>query len=217
VREERDVDVPATQQSQAQPAGFRPLAIVTNASTGVGLELALCCARNGFDLVVSAEDPRIFDVAKVFGAEGAAVDPMQVSLDTVEDVDQLYALANGRPVDALLVNASRDFDGNPATAKFIDQDFTHIQRAIDANVTATLRLVHHAGRDMRVRRRGRILITGSNAGVMFLDAFAKMLAMELRALGVAVACLRPDAARRGFEAMLRATVSFPQVRRWSAS
>jgi len=30
---------------------IRPLAVVTGASTGIGYELAKCCAENGFDLV----------------------------------------------------------------------------------------------------------------------------------------------------------------------
>src|SRR5690348_16891471 len=34
----------------------RPLAVVTGASTGIGYELAKCCAREGFDLVVVADE-----------------------------------------------------------------------------------------------------------------------------------------------------------------
>ena len=46
-------------------AGGRPLAVVTGASTGIGLELAKICARNGFDLVVAADEPAIRTAAEV--------------------------------------------------------------------------------------------------------------------------------------------------------
>ncbi len=36
----------------------RPFAIVTGASSGIGLELAKLCAQNGFDLLVAADQPR---------------------------------------------------------------------------------------------------------------------------------------------------------------
>jgi uncharacterized protein len=38
----------------------RKLAIVTGASTGIGLELARCCARDGYDLLIAADEPEIF-------------------------------------------------------------------------------------------------------------------------------------------------------------
>ena len=40
-------------------AETRHLAVVTGASSGIGYELALLCARNGFDIVVAADDPDI--------------------------------------------------------------------------------------------------------------------------------------------------------------
>ena len=56
----------------------RPLALVTGASTGIGYQLALECARNGFDLVVAADEARIWDAAADFRAAGAAtVEPVQ--------------------------------------------------------------------------------------------------------------------------------------------
>ena len=52
----------------------RPLAIVTGASTGIGYELARCCAEDGFDLIVAADEPEIKKAAADFAALGAKVD-----------------------------------------------------------------------------------------------------------------------------------------------
>jgi uncharacterized protein len=44
-------------------AHTRPLAIVTGASSGIGYELAKCCANHGFDLLIAADEPAISDAA----------------------------------------------------------------------------------------------------------------------------------------------------------
>jgi short-subunit dehydrogenase len=85
----------------------RPLAVVTGASTGIGYELAKCCAREGFDLVVAADEPEINKAAVDFEALGAKVDAIEVDLATLEGVDKLYEAIGGRPVDALIANAGR--------------------------------------------------------------------------------------------------------------
>jgi NAD(P)-dependent dehydrogenase (short-subunit alcohol dehydrogenase family) len=37
----------------------RPFAIVTGASTGIGFELAKRCAKEGYDLLIAADEPEI--------------------------------------------------------------------------------------------------------------------------------------------------------------
>jgi NAD(P)-dependent dehydrogenase (short-subunit alcohol dehydrogenase family) len=37
----------------------KPFAIVTGASSGIGLELATVCAQEGFDLLIAADRPEI--------------------------------------------------------------------------------------------------------------------------------------------------------------
>ena len=50
-------------------------AVVTGASTGIGYELAKCCAGAGFDLLIAADEPQIDDaphLAEILLEEGAA-------------------------------------------------------------------------------------------------------------------------------------------------
>ena len=51
----------------------KPFAIVTGASSGIGLELAAICAQEGFDLLVAADRPEIHTAAERFRGLGAHV------------------------------------------------------------------------------------------------------------------------------------------------
>jgi short-subunit dehydrogenase len=183
----------------------RKLAIVTGASSGIGRELAKQCAQNGYDLLIAA-DESLSEAELELGELGAAVETVETDLATAEGVEELYAAVGGRPVDALLANA-----GHGLGHAFLDQDFEKIQHVIDTNVTGTLLLIHKVGRDMRARGAGRILITGSIAGLMpgtyqavyngtkaLLDSFAYALRAELKDAGVTVTCLMPGATETEF-------------------
>jgi uncharacterized protein len=96
----------------------RPLAIVTGASTGISYELAKCCAEQGFDLLVAADQSAIHDAAQDFRAFGATVEAIEADLATLDGVDRLCAAIKGRPVDALLANARHGLGH-----AFLDQHF----------------------------------------------------------------------------------------------
>jgi len=178
---------------------IKPLAVVTGASTGIGLELARQCAANGFNLVIAADEPEIEQAASELRAKGIEVDAVQADLSTSEGVGNLTQKIGGRSVDALLANAGR-WLGHA----FLDQDWKDIRFVIDTNVTGTVELIHRIGRDMRARGKGKILITGSVAGFLpgayhavynasksFLDSFSQALRAELKDSGVTVTCLMP--------------------------
>lgn len=175
------------------------LAVVTGASTGIGLELARCCAEAGFDLVIAADEPLIEAAAASLRETGVRVDAVQTDLATMEGVDRLWAATLGRPVGALLANAGRGLGH-----AFLDQDLRKVRAVIDTNITGTVYLIHKAGNDMQRRNSGRILITGSIAGFVpgsfqavyngskaFLNSFSFALREELRGTGVTVTCLMP--------------------------
>ncbi len=184
----------------------RPLAVVTGASTGIGYELARCCAQNGFDLLIAADEAEIDEAADDFRQLGGEVESVQADLATIEGVEELYAAIGGRDVDALLANAGRGLGD-----AFLDQDFNEVIRVIDTNITGTIYLIQKVGRDMRASNAGRILITGSIAGYIpgafaavyhgtkaFIDSFSFALRNELKDTDITVTCLMPGATETEF-------------------
>jgi len=187
-------------------AASRPYAIVTGASTGIGFELAKCCAKNGFDLLIAADERAIDVAAEDLSSLGVLVEPVRADLATQDGVDRLVAATRGRPVDALLANAGRGLGH-----AFLDQQFDDIRKVVDTNVTGTLYLIHKVGAQMRSRNQGRILIVGSIAGFMpgtyqavyngtkaFLDSFSFALRAELKDTNITVTCLMPGATETEF-------------------
>jgi uncharacterized protein len=182
------------------------LAVVTGASTGIGLELARLCALNGFDLIIAADEPLIENAAREIRGTGVACTPVCCDLATAEGVQQLITAIGERPVDALLANAGRGLGRG-----FLDQDLDEALKVIHTNIDGTVRLIFDVARNMRSRRSGRILITGSIAGLMpgtfqavyngskaFLDSFSVALANELKDTGITVTCLMPGATETDF-------------------
>ena len=179
----------------------RPLAIVTGASSGIGRELAQLAARDGYDLVIAADQGPLEQVATELRGAGAVVEPVEADLSTAFGVDKLMLAVNGRAVDLLIANA-----GHGLGHGFLDKPFAEARHVIDTNVTGTLDVVHRVVGAMRQRGTGKVLITGSIAGLMpgsfqavyngtkaFIDSFSFALRNELKDSGVTVTCLMPGA------------------------
>ena len=186
-----------------ESASQRSLAVVTGASSGIGLELAKQFAEHDFDLIVTAEDAAIEGVARELEQNfGPQVDAVQVDLASAGGVDELYRRisAAGRPVDALALNAGIGAGGAFATDTALEDEL----RVIDLNVRSTVQLAKHVVRDMVARDAGRILFTSSiastmpgsfqavyNASKSFVQSFALALRNELKDTGVTITSLMP--------------------------
>jgi short-subunit dehydrogenase len=185
-----------------------PLAIVTGASSGIGLELAKLAVDQGYDVIIAADEPEIHEAAGAIEAKGAKVRAVHADLATTEGVDQLYDAARelGRPVEILIANAGRGLG-----QAFLDQNFEAARRVVDTNIVGTFYLVQKVGREMRSANRGKILLTGSIAGFMpgsfqavyngtkaFVNSFAFALRNELKDTDVTVTCLMPGATETRF-------------------
>lgn len=181
-------------------------AIITGASTGIGLELAKLAAADGYDLLVVADTPLVDASAALQGA-GANVQSVETDLSTIEGVDTLLTAAAGRRVDLLCANAGHGLGG-----RFLDHDVADWRHVIDTNVTGTLYLLQKVLRDMVARNDGKILVTGSIAGYIpgaysatyngskaFIDNFTAAIREEIEEQdGVTLTTLMPGPVETDF-------------------
>ncbi|THD36217.1 MAG: SDR family NAD(P)-dependent oxidoreductase [Sphingomonas sp.] len=178
------------------------LAIITGASTGIGFELATIAAKDGYDIIVVADEPLIDAAARDFEQFGTAVQSVEADLATIDGVDTLLAAAQGRRIDVLCANA-----GTGTGGAFLDQDVATWRHSVDTNITGTVYLLQRVLADMVARDDGKILVTGSIAGYIpgafnavynatkaFVDNFTEALRNEIKdSKGVTLTTLMPGA------------------------
>ena len=180
---------------------MKPLALVTGASSGIGLELARQFATHDFDVVVTAEDGALAAAAADLRATGAVVHEVRADLRSDDGVRQLWAEVTGlgRPLDAAALNAGIGRGG-----AFLDTDLQDEFDVIDLNVRSTVHLAKLVLRDMATRDRGKVLVTSSiastmpgsfqavyNASKSFLQSFTEALQEELKDTGITLTSLMP--------------------------
>ena len=188
-------------ETTSGPTSPQPLALVTGASSGIGLELARELARRGYGLVLAAEDAELHEAAERLREGGAAVEALQVDLTVAEDVERVWAAATaqGRTVDVVALNAGAGVGG-----PFVETDLDAELGIIQLNVVHVVRLAKRAATAMAARGEGHILITSSVAARVphpnmavygatkaFLQNFAQGVGAELADSGVTVTAFMP--------------------------
>jgi len=184
-------------------------AVVTGASSGIGLELAKQFAQHGFDLLIVAENDEIEDAATSLESYSVSVEQAQIDLANPEGVEEFYEMIRqtGRPVDAIALNAGVGAGGDFVRGTALEDDLN----VIDLNVRSTVHLAKLVLQDMVERGQGRVLFTSSiaatmpgtfnavyNASKAFVQSFAQAIRNELKDSGVTVTALMPGATDTNF-------------------
>ncbi|MFQ5478133.1 MAG: SDR family NAD(P)-dependent oxidoreductase [Candidatus Binatia bacterium] len=187
-------------------------ALVTGASSGIGLEFARLLAEDGYSLVlVARREERLRELAAELGGQSGV--PARVIARDLAVAGAARAVfdelqSNGVEVDVLVNNAGFGFVG----------DFTELELRgqldmVQVNVTALTELTHLFARTMVSRGEGAVLNVASTAAFQagptmavyyatkaYVLSFSEALADELRGTGVSVTALCPGPVETGFQA-----------------
>jgi short-subunit dehydrogenase len=185
-------------------------ALITGASSGLGLELAQLFAADKHDVVlVARRREQLEALATRLAAERGVVAGV-ISADLADPgapqriVDELKR--RGTEIEFLVNNA-----GFGTTGRFVERDLLRELAMVQVNVTALVHLTGLLVPSMVARGSGRVLNLGSTAGFQpgpfmsvyyatkaFVNSFTEALAYELRGTGVSATVSCPGATATEF-------------------
>jgi short-subunit dehydrogenase len=194
-------------------------ALVTGASSGIGVALARELAKQGANLILTARRrERLETLAAEVGAKGIATRIVVADLNDTAAPQQIYDATEGAglTVDILINNAGLGQYGPFYSSRF-EQDVSQVR----VNCEAVMRVSRLFVERMIERRRGWILITSSVASFQplpylsiyaatkaFDRLFALGLAEEVAGFGVKVTALCPGPTEAEFSQVAGTTGAF---------
>lgn len=198
-------------------SGGRPRALITGASSGLGVAFAERLAADGNDLVlVARRRDRLEALAARLRSPHADVAVVPADLSVPADIAMLEARIAEGPALAFLVNNA----GFGAYGPFVEADPDVLAAQITVHLTATVRLARAALPAMVAARAGSIVNVASSfaftgtirmparkrtnyaASKAFLTTFSELLSHELEDSGVRVQALCPGVVRTEFHSTL---------------
>jgi len=183
----------------------RDWAVVTGASSGIGLAFARELARRGHPvLAVARRRERLDGLARQAAGNGGLVEPLAADLTTDDGLASVARRITELGSIALLVNNA----GVATAGDFKSASLQEELGAIRLNVVAVVTLTHHVLSEMTRRGSGAVINVASvvafqpfphfavyAATKAFVLSFTEALAEEVRGTGVRIVALCPGAAR----------------------
>ncbi len=187
-----------------------PAALVTGASTGLGREFALICARDGYDVVLVA---RSESQLQALGAEIEAnlrCKVLVIAQDlTAQDAGRTVfetVARSGFSVEVLINNA-----GFGLVGRFWELDAARQMQMVQLNIAALTELTRLFLPELIAQRKGRILNVASTAAFQpgplmaiyyaskaYVVSFSEAVHNEARDFGVTVTCVCPGPTKTEF-------------------
>jgi short-subunit dehydrogenase len=146
---------------------FGPWAVVTGASSGIGLEFARQLAGAGLNIVLVSRRPQVLaeigaELTRDFGVEHRVV---AADLSTEEGPQRIADATADLDVGLLVSNAGTGQPGN-----FLAFSETDLRQIAQLNAISYMVLTHHFGRRLVTRGRGGVLLVsamGADEGIPY--------------------------------------------------
>lgn len=183
-------------------------AVITGASSGIGLELASQLANAGFNLVINARNfSKLKSVEKeLLSKHRVEIKIVDADVSNTEGVDKIIQATQGLNV-GLLINSA----GYGTSGLFIDTSLHQEMNMLRVNCEAVLSLTHYYAQQFVKQKRGGIILLSSivafqgvpyashyAATKAYIQSLAEGLAEELGPLGVDVLAAAPGPVETGF-------------------
>ena len=187
-------------------------ALVTGASSGMGLEFARQLAQRGYNLLIVSNVPEIHEAAKELSAishqlSDIEIIPLQMDLGQQSSARELYEYTRVHEIEVeVLVNNAGVYHDRD----ILDDSEAFTSLIMNLHMYTPAMLCYLFGQDMRERRKGYILNVCSVTSKMaaqrlgtyggtkaFLSHFTRALHIELRKYGVHVTDVSPGAVDTG--------------------
>jgi short-subunit dehydrogenase len=198
-----------TSDSQPGADTQRPVAVVTGASSGIGLEYAERLAERGNDLVIVARRKSRLDALalQLRDDHGVGVDVVAADLTKPEDLRSVEEKVAEESRLGVLINCA----GFGTVSRFVKMQIDRAEEEIALNITALVRLTRAAVPGMIYRGQGQIVNVSSMASFQpnpylatygatkaYVTSFTEALAEELKGTGVRFQALCPGPVRTEF-------------------
>jgi short-subunit dehydrogenase len=191
-------------------SGARRLAVVTGASSGIGLDLAWICAEHGYDLLLVARSRDVLErlAQEISDKHGGTATVCVADLADASAPRQIYDAAKAlRMTVEILINNAGFGDGGRFDQMSLDEMLAMVQ----VNATAVTALTRLFLPDMLPHKRGRIMNVASTAAFQpgplmavyyatkaYVLSLTEAIADELRDTGVTLTALCPGPTRTQF-------------------
>lgn len=184
-------------------------ALVTGASSGIGLELAERLAEAGFNILINARNEQQLEEVKqqLESRYRSKIIVIAADCSTAEGVNKIIAVANSLNPGLLVVCA-----GYGSSGPFINADLDNEVNMLRVNCEGLLRLTHYFSKEFVLQKRGGIILMSSlvafqgvpyaahyAATKAYVQSLGEALAIELKPYGVEVLSVAPGPVKSGFE------------------
>jgi short-subunit dehydrogenase len=185
-------------------------ALITGASEGIGRELSIIFAEQGYNLaLIARNEQRLNELSdQLRAAHNLAIKVIPKDLSQPGAASEIFESVRETPIEVLANNA-----GFGSYGPFAEADLQVQTRMMEVNMVALVQLTHLFVQPMLARGSGRVLNVASTAAFQpgptlaiyyatkaFVYSFSYALAGELAGRNVTVTALCPGLTRTEFQA-----------------